>query len=209
MKTDINKFYTSYNTCEFLNSNSDNSNNRIYKDIFDYEIYNNNPNMKIKNGDVVIDIGAHIGIYSRYSSVFGASKIFSFEMNVALYECLKKNIREQDDAFNCLILNKNFTKFKLENEMLVNGFELNHFYYGGLFKNIDFVKIDVMGKEKELLFNIDKKLYNNLDKLSIKCYNMLDSEKNSLIEFMKINGFFKYHNVLLTNQKIQFLYFWK
>lgn len=203
-----NSFYTSIHNREILVNNILTPNNFIYKEIFEYNVYNSIPEMKINYGDIVIDVGAHIGIFSRYSAIQGADKIIAFEMNPSLFSCLRLNVREQDDIFNCVLLDKNLYKFKLENEILVNGFDLNHFYEGKLFKYVDFLKIDIMGKELNLLKSINKKVYNVINKVSVKLYNVPDNKKY-LIEFMKENGFYKHHLVMIPNQTIEFLYFWK
>ena len=200
-----NEFYTSPNTKEILNI----TNNLIYKEIFEFNIYDNIPEMKMKTGDVVLDVGAHIGIFSRYAAIQGASKVISFEMEPKYFSCLRKNVRPEDDIFNCVLLDKTFFKFKLENDILVNGFDLNYFYVGCLFNKIDFMKIDIMGKELTLLHSIQSKVYNIIKKISIKCYNLLDKDKLLLIEFMKSNSFMNYYNIILPNQPIQLLYFWR
>lgn len=203
-----NSFYTSVGILEMLSGGFSDINNLIFKEIFDFHVYDSIPEMIIKQGDVVLDVGAHIGIFSRYASVCGADKIIAFEMNPKLFSCLKLNVRNQDDVFNCVLLDKNLSKFKLENDILVNGFDLNHFYEGKLFDHINFMKVDIVGKEVELLVSIHKKVYEVIDRISIRYYNMPDN-KSSLVEFMKMNGFNRFHNLLITDQPFQFLYFWK
>lgn len=207
---DINSnFYTSTDTVEVLSNNNSTTNNCIYKEIFEYNVYNKVSRMEIKKDNIVIDIGAHIGIYSRYAAVCGAKKIIAFEMNPIHFVCLRQNVREQDDVFNCVILDKNLSKFKLENGVLVNGFDLKHFYDGGLFDQIDFMKVDITGKELDLLLNIQNIIYDSINKISVKCYNMSNENKIFLIAFLKSKGFYFYHNIIVPYQPIQFLYFWK
>jgi predicted RNA methylase len=205
----FNIFYTSTDTKEVLSSDFSNVNNFIFKEIFEYEVYNNIDDMKIKDGDVVVDVGAHIGIFSKYAALNGATKVISFEMNPKSFLCLKLNVREEDDVFNCVLLNRTFTKFKLDNDILITGFDLNYFYNGKLFNKIDFLKVDVMGKEMDLITSIEKQVFDCIKKISVKAYNISDSDKLTLRSFLKINGFNNFHNVLIHDQSIQFLYFWK
>ncbi len=204
-----NEFYTSPTNKELLTINTPNVNGSIYTQIFHYEIYNDHDSMKIKDQDVVLDIGAHIGIFSRYASTKGASRVFSFELDPMLFSCLKSNIRENDVAFNCVILNSNFSKFKLDNNVIVNGFDLNHFFDGQLFGHVDFMKIDVMGKEMILLNSIRDDVYAAIEKISIKTYKISNEDKIELITSMKNRQFTNHFNIITPELDIQFLYFWK
>ena len=205
----MNSFYTSVDSKELLVGDTSTPNNFIYKEIFDYNIYTKIPEMKIKCGDTVLDIGAHIGIFSRYAAIQGADKVIAFEMNPEHFICLRKNVRLEDDIFNCVVLDKNLSKFKLENDVLVNGFDLDHFFYGGLFKNVDFMKIDIMGKEQNLLKSITPNIYNITNKISVRLYYLTDPDKANVVDLMKKNGFHNFFNIIIPNQPIQFLYFWK
>lgn len=204
-----NEFYITPNKKEKLDLNNTSINNFIYKEIFDYKIYTAIPEMEIKKGDVVVDIGAHIGIFSRYADVCGASKVIAFEMSPEYFTYLKLNIRPVDDGFNCVLLNKSLIKYKIDDGKLVNGFDLNYFYIGGLFDKIDFLKIDVTGNEMLLLNSICKDLYNIINKISIKCYNLNDQNRQDLITYMNNNYFPNYYNIKTPNENIELLYFWR
>lgn len=204
-----NEFYTSDNSTEALEFSDKSVNDFIYKEIFDYQIYNNIPEMKIKPNDVVMDIGAHIGIFSRYAALNGASRVISVEMNPKFFSCLRLNVRPEDDVFNCVLLDKVFTKFKIDNDILVQGFNLKHFYDGGLFEKLDFLKIDISGQELLLLESIDTSIFDVIKKISVKLYNISDEKKNNLVITMNKNGFKHFLNILIPNNTIQFLYFWK
>ena len=203
------KFYTSPVDLEILESSDKSSLDFIFKEIFEYEIYNNIPEMKIKNDDVVVDVGAHIGIFSRYAAVQGSSRVIAMEMDPKHFSCLKLNVRPQDDVFNCVLFDKLFTKFKLENDLLITGFTLDYFFEGGLFKKIDFLKINISGREHVLLNSFSQKLYNAINKISIKIHNLNDDEKKEVVDFVKSKGFLNLVNLTIPNCNFQFLYFWK
>lgn len=205
----VEKFYTSPTDLETLEPSNKSSLDFMFKEIFEYQIYNNIPEMKIKKDDIVVDVGAHIGIFSRYAAVQGASRVISMEMEPMYFSCLKMNVRPEDDVFNCVLFDKVFTKFKLDNDLLITGFTLDYFFEGGLFERIDFIKIDVSGKEQNLLKSFSPKLYNVINKMSVKMYNLNESDKQNLISFVKSKGFSNFFNIILTNQPIQLLYFWK
>lgn len=204
-----NEFYTSTNKLEILEPLDNSLNNFIYKEIFEYQIYNVIPEMKIKNENVVIDVGAHIGIFSRYAAVNGSSRVIAIEMDPRNFSCLKQNVRLEDDVFNCVLLDKIFTKFKLENDILITGFTLDYFFEGELFNKVDFLKIDIFGQEQCLLKTISQKVYNVIDRISVKMYKTNDENKNEIINFMKSRRFYNFYNITIPNYPIQLLYFWK
>ena len=139
----VEKFYTSPTYLETLGLSDKSPLDFVFKEIFHYQIYNNIPQMKIKKDDVVVDVGANIGIYSKYAAIQGASRVIAMEMEPKHFSCLRLNVRPEDDVFNCVLFNKLFIKFKLENDLLVIGFTLDYFFEGGLFERIDFLKINI------------------------------------------------------------------
>lgn len=205
----IEQFYTSPTNLVDLKFSDKSEINFMFTEIFWYQVYNSIDEMKIKQGDVVVDIGAHIGIYSRYAARQGASRIIAIEMEPKTFSCLRLNVRPEDDVFNCVLLDKLFTQFKLENDLLVTGFSLDYLFEGGLFKTIDFLKIDVSGKEQLLLNSFSQKLCDIINKMSVKFYNLNDVDKTDIITRFKSKGFSNIFNVILSNRNIQFLYFWK
>lgn len=205
----VEKFYTSPSDLVTLEPSNKSELDFLFKEIFEYQIYNNIPEMKIKNGDVVLDIGAHIGIYSRYAAYQGASRVIAMEMNSRNFSCLRLNVRPEDDVFNCVLLNKLFTKFKLENDLLIIGFTLDYFFEGGLFNKIDFLKINISGKEQILLNSFSQKLFNSIKKISMKVFNLTNNERQNCVDFVKSKGFSNSFDIVLPNCNFQILYFWK
>jgi len=124
---------------------------------------------EIKKGDVVIDIGAHIGFYTLFFAklVGPTGKVFAFEPYKANFTLLKKNI-EINGYQNIIAENKaisNLTcksKFYLGNESYMCGalFKPEHFddvvdvdtvslddYFKDFKEKIDFIKMDMCGAE--------------------------------------------------------------
>jgi len=66
----------------------------VGNEIWIREAYNP-PGFEIKKGDVVVDIGAHIGAFSLYAAYHGGkgSKVYSYEPSPLAFDMLKKNIR--------------------------------------------------------------------------------------------------------------------
>ena len=123
---------------------------------------------EIKKGNVVLDIGAHVGYYALLAAklVGENGKVYAFEPDPRNFECLKKNV-EQNGYKNVVCLNKAVSnrtgKTKLffseetDNSQIVNRKDgkksvtvdvttLDNFFEN---KNprADFIKIDVEGAE--------------------------------------------------------------
>jgi FkbM family methyltransferase len=60
------------------------------REIYEMENYTA-PNVTVEPGDVCIDIGASIGMWSRWACEQGAARIVAFEPDLHSYKCLVKN----------------------------------------------------------------------------------------------------------------------
>jgi FkbM family methyltransferase len=65
----------------------------MIKDIWEKKIYNKN--YSISDGDIVIDIGANIGIFSLFAASNGA-RVYAFEPNAEAFAILRKNVEENN-----------------------------------------------------------------------------------------------------------------
>ena len=63
-------------------------------EITDYKVYGGGAN-SVREGDVVIDAGAHVGVFTRYALDNGASRVISIEPNPANILCLKRNFADE------------------------------------------------------------------------------------------------------------------
>lgn len=62
----------------------------LFEEIWKDEIYTKE--YKIQKGDIVVDVGANVGVFSIYAGKKGA-KVYSFEPNPQVFELLRENIR--------------------------------------------------------------------------------------------------------------------
>jgi FkbM family methyltransferase len=152
-------------------------------------------NCTIREGDIVLDLGANIGAFAHRAEFRGASKVYSFEPIVETFECLKLNRGPKTKIFNLGVSGySGFERFILEGDFNAMG-------SGRVEKNINpssntiydeysfivsinevlalddfsFMKVDIEGCEYSLLDNITDE---NLSKLRCFAVEFHDSELN-------------------------------
>jgi autotransporter strand-loop-strand O-heptosyltransferase len=148
------------------------------------EIYEDNEynrfGIKIEYGDVVLDAGGNVGVFSNYAFDMGASKVFSYEIDSNLFEFLNKN------TSGLSVVNK------LEK---VSGYDSNidKILKDNNLKEFDFAKIDIEGDEWSLFEKISENEIKSVKKWAIEFhtsyFNQSMSEttkKETLWAFLKI-----------------------
>lgn len=160
-------------------------NNFQYDDLgCDYERYG----CFIKPDDIVLDIGANVGIFSHRAESRGASKIIAFEPILNTFQCLFLNKTDKMDIYNLGVCDKNeFREFKIHSSLSNTGggqHDINNvleskglnIVYNKLsycininnifnFYKIDFLKMDIEGGEVDVLNQISDENLN-----SIRCF---------------------------------------
>ena len=166
--------------------------------------------LNIKNNDVIMDIGAHIGLFSLLVSKFCYSgKIFCFEPNQENFDMLTSNISynklENIIPFN-LAVTKNESEVKLfldddqsahsifqngKDAITVKSISLEKIFDRN---NIDFckvLKLDCEGAEYEIIDSLPKEYFNRIKNIIIE-YHYADSKPElvrELISKIKNEGF--------------------
>jgi len=149
----------------------------------------------INPGDVVVDIGANIGMFSRWAHLRGASRIISFEPMSLTFSCLVDNLKgiaefhkiaigPKTSPVEMLIPDrhefydlgggtmyaengKSYTRKEISISMSIS--EL--FEIGILPERVDFLKIDCEGAEKEIIGSISDKDLLRIEKISMEYHN--------------------------------------
>jgi len=189
-----------------------NSNDRnIFNEVLIHKIYN--PlGFEIKKGDVVLDIGAHVGTFSIFASEI-ASKVYSFEPTQENFKILRENI-ELNKRNNIVIDNRAVSFVNGKRELFIDSKNLGgHSFYQLLSENkqkrilietvslkdlflqnkiqkVDFLKMDCEGAEYDILFNCQKEVLDKIQKISMEYHNINKTYNiNALKNFMENNGF--------------------
>ena len=161
------------------------------------------PGFEINSKDTVIDVGAHIGLFTLYASQFCTEgKIYSFEPIKENYELLLENIQsnhlKQETCFNLAVSNSNHSVKLYINEdeaghsmfsessqsTTVNSISLQKFFDDKNIEHCNFLKLDCEGAEYEILKNLPMTYFKKIDKIVIE-YHMADSNPELLVELKK------------------------
>lgn len=133
--------------------NKINSINQIIEDTSNYERF-----FKVEQDDVVVDIGAHVGFFSK-NHINKASKIYCVEPDPLFFEELIKTKSEKikyinagivDSSDDTIYIESNGNANSVNTESIgtkVNGITFREFIIENNLKNIDFLKVDCEGGE--------------------------------------------------------------
>ena len=149
---------------------------------------------EIKENDVVIDIGAHIGLFSLFASQYCKNgKIFSYEPIKENFELFLENIDlnqlQNIHAFNSAV-SKTDGKVRIfynedeaghsifgdnEEGVSVNSVSLQKIFDDNEIAHCNFLKIDCEGAEYEIIDTLPDEYFDKIDKIVIE-YHFADSK---------------------------------
>ena len=189
----------------------------------------------IREGDVVLDVGANIGLFAHRAETRGASKVICFEPLTPTFNCLIKNRGTKTLVYkNAVGGNSGFTNFSIhtdytrigggtsqDQDLMLNGRNIIHServiiigineIFDGMDCKIDFMKIDIEGGEVDVLTSITDKNLISLRCLAAefhKTYDEFDTFQSNFTDRMILLGF-KHFTVYYGDGNLRTLTFWK
>ncbi len=177
-----------------------------YYEIFFKQFYNP-AGFAISNQDVVIDIGAHQGLFSLYAAR-QAKKVYAFEPVFENFSLLVGNVHV-NNVQNMMPFNMAVAGHSGKQTIMVsqNSFAHSSFSKEGqarevlavslediVKKNnlnqIDFLKIDCEGAEYDILFNCPKEVLAKVKKISMECHYLGEGKNTEAVQqFLEGRGF--------------------
>ena len=152
----------------------------------------------ISNDDVIIDVGAHIGLFALFASQFCKNgKIFCYEPIKENYKILIENIEMnqiQNIFPNNLAVTKETSRVKIflnddqsghsmftqnKNFVEVDSKSLSDIFIDNGIKECDFLKLDCEGAEYEIVESLSADLFTKINKTVIE-YHMVDTKPELL-----------------------------
>ena len=200
--------YLSVKNKQYILDTTDDKSYSTFWEVYINKDYEFSEEFSIKNGDVVLDIGANHGFFSMYSIDKGAKEVFSVEPVELSYNTLLKLSKELpitpiqkavsrldgtikmmlcDDvsARNCVTEFNNI----LENtgdEIIVESININTLIRE-INKKIDFLKIDCEGSEIDVFQTISNKNLISVDRICIETHT--DDVKSTILDILHKSNF--------------------
>jgi FkbM family methyltransferase len=202
----------------------------VYHEIYNLRDYYHNREKRIHNGDIVVDLGGNIGVFTRWAYKEGASKVITFEPDNRYFELLKLNSDPRSILFNAAMSDSMGTTTLYESEHLggsnilgmpgctksytVRTYTMDYLFETGLIDRIDFLKIDIEGAEHQVFRGISDENLKKVKAIGMEYHNWggidyKEEDRRILIERLNALGFNSYLLFLGGNQALQMLYFWK
>lgn len=157
-----------------------------------------NPEEQVRQGDVVLDCGAHVGSFSRFALDRGASKVVAFEPMESNLECLRRNFAREIGEGRYIIVPK--AVWSTDGEL---AFTVSEYSSGtnsavldtgsktirvaaaridtvvkelGIGK-VSYIKMDIEGAEREALKGARETLAKHKPRLMIESYHLPDDSE--------------------------------
>ena len=135
----------------------------FYDEIFNGLEYDRH-GARVEAGDVVIDFGAFIGMFTHFALGKGAKQVYSVESEQSHYDCLVENTKDSPRV-------KTYKGRVPDDYSLERIMDENNLYY------VDFVKMDIECSEYVVLINTDSSILNRVNKWAIEIH--LEWSKNT------------------------------
>ncbi len=177
----------------------------------------------LRKAEVVLDLGAHKGIFSVYASVLGVEQIYTFEPDVDNFAAMKEHLK-MNGVKNVLAKNVAVAGVSGERELYLSEDSHNHSLIGGgdavkvrattvtdilrkfRIESVDLLKMDIEGAEFEVLQAMGAEDFSRIDNLFVE-YHELSSEVkvSQLREILKFHQYAVVQRVSVYDKRMGYL----
>lgn len=170
------------------------------------------PRDVIKNGEVVMDIGAHIGSFSLFAAYNTPCTVYAFEPFIPNFKLLKENIKlnsmqtriiPHNIAISDTIRHADFflggkntgegsMVIKVGKRSRINTLTLEKFFKDQDIKICDLMKIDAEGEEYSILYGLDDSIFDKINNILMETHILNKNEEytiSGLESFLQKKGF--------------------
>ncbi|MFT4600942.1 MAG: FkbM family methyltransferase [Arenicella sp.] len=199
----------------------------VVKEVWLKEIYNQH-GISVQEGDTVLDIGGHIGVFNVYAAQKSKTgKVYSFEPFSENFERLKMHA-EINKLDNVSLINKGVSsitgkqtlnlspdnntgghslhlKTETDKKVEIDTITLSDFYADAGITKVDFLKLDCEGAEFDIVKgNLEK--IKEIERIILECHPYGDNTVDQMIELLSSNGFDVKSEKDEKGEKVQMLY---
>jgi FkbM family methyltransferase len=194
----------------------------------DYERYG----CVISEGDIVVDIGANIGMFSRRALEMGASRVIAFEPMAGTFSCLLDNSFPQIECHKLAVSSRlsKLEMYRLDSiDNLGGGTSLNlpgrekvgveevlsislkELMSTGIIPgHIDFLKIDCEGGEYDIIDTLDEEMLGRISKISMEYHaGMIGTSKKEELMSRAVSLGFKHFTLYHGDGSLIQLHLWR
>lgn len=199
----------------------------VLKEVWIKNIYDKH-DIKVEKGDTVIDIGAHVGMFSIYASeISQTGNVYAFEPFIENFQRLEKH-KIINNKKNLFIYNKGVSdkegiqtlylspdnntgghslhlKTESEKKIDIHTIRLTDFCNNEKIDRIDFLKMDCEGAEFDILKS-DETILQKVKKIIMECHPYNDNTVENMIRLLERNGFKVVRESNSTPSGVEMLY---
>lgn len=199
----------------------------IIKEVWISKVYDQF-GIKVEKGDTVIDIGAHIGVFSTYAATLSETgKIYAFEPFMDNFKMLEQH-KLMNQKENLFVFNKGVSdtagkktlflspdnntgghslhlKNHSSNKIEIETIQLGAFCKEHNIHQIDFLKLDCEGAEFEILKS-NESILDKVQKVVMECHPYANHTVSEMIGLLERNEFEIMRETHKSLEDIQMLY---
>ena len=187
---------------------------------FFLETYEQGKEFQIKDNDIILDVGAHIGCFTLYASKkINKGKIFAFEPTSESFNVLKQNVELnqlknihiqnagvlKESGTSVIYVDKNneignslFLKNKNMVEEKIDIISIEDILKKYDLNSVDLLKLDCEGAEYDIILNLPENILNKFHKIAMEVHSIENFTIHDIEKYLEKNNFNVKIKYLLT-----------